>query len=647
VTGTVHTNGVRPSPASSPRENSGEREPPKSVAPPCINFIEMSAKSAKSSVKLAGLSIAGFALCGLLSAASFAAERADVVIDPVIAGPPAFAAGVWRTKSQSVFDPAERMLIRRMYMVWDPMPSRDLDFVWIPSSVRDDKEGKVNGVGRLIWRLQGKPAYDRASIFAEYRGAMKDGRADGDGTYFDATGISYKGGWKSGLMDGLGTLMLPGGDEYTGQMREGKANGSGRYIDVTGEIFEGSFVHGQRDGVGTTTLPNANSYRSKWVHGKETEDSRRLRLAQSTGQLAQAAGDDVRIGITIDKSKARDGDLVYAASSSGSRLTIQPDNQRLLAMWKGNGEIQLTENEEGGPSEYGVFSLNKGQLLPLTLVFEVQNRSATPIAVAGAYLAVDSSASDLDPAIQLNRALEVCAENPYKPTFRAENFGWGAGENAEMHFAFVSPNVSERPRANVLKRVGNIVHTANINLEPELKAAGVNTGTLAARSKSGFVCSGTSPPACLQQIKATGIFGTIAPQVGLKETTSIVVSVHGTLDYNWRDSTGASQTRSSPFNVLLPLGHIKIEAECGEGGEREVVAANPLQFKLDQTDYRLAISFQRSIPAGRTSQYAVTVKAAKSSHHDFTVVLQLADGREISSRPVNLLYYLPSWFWAK
>ena len=40
----------------------------------------------------------------------------------------------------------------------------------------DDKEGKVNGAGRLIWRLQGKPAYDRASIFAEYRGAMKDGR---------------------------------------------------------------------------------------------------------------------------------------------------------------------------------------------------------------------------------------------------------------------------------------------------------------------------------------------------------------------------------------------------------------------------------------------------------------------------------------
>ena len=137
------------------------------------------------------------------------------------------------------------------------MPERDLDFVWIPSALRDDEEGKVNGVGRLIWRVKGKPAYDPASIFAEYRGVMRDGRADGEGTYFDTTGMSYKGSWRDGLMDGLGTLMLPGGDEYIGQMRAGKAHGAGRYIEVTGEIFDGSFVEGKREGIGTTTLPDA------------------------------------------------------------------------------------------------------------------------------------------------------------------------------------------------------------------------------------------------------------------------------------------------------------------------------------------------------------------------------------------------------
>jgi hypothetical protein len=277
----------------------------------------------------------------------------------------------------------------------------------------------------------------------------------------------------------------------------------------------------------------------------------------------------------------------------------------------------------------------------------VQNRSSAPIAVAGAYLAVDSSVSDLQPAVQLNRALALCGETPYKPTFRAENFGWGAAENAEMHFAFANPNVSAQPRANVAKKVGNIVRTTNIDVEPELRAAGVNTGALAAKSKSGFVCSGTSRAACLEQMKSTGIFGSIASQVGLKDESSIFVALQGTLDYGWRDGKGAAQTRSSPYRLLLPLGHIKIEAECGEGGEREVVAAKPVQFRLDQEGYRLPISFQRSVPAGRTSQYAVTVTAAKSSLHEFKVVLQLADGREIPSRPVNLTYYLPSWFWGK
>jgi hypothetical protein len=601
--------------------------------------------STKSTIAL--FTLLGLTFTGWLSAASYGASRDDVPIDPQIMGPPVAETGIWRSKTQSLFDPVARTLVRRAYTIWDPMPLRDLDFVWTPRSVHDDQEGKISGVGHLIWRIKGKPAYDKASVFAEYRGAMKDGRAEGEGRYVDATGISYAGGWRNGLMEGFGTLMLPSGDEYIGQMRAGNANGRGRYIDVTGEVFEGNFAGGERDGAGTTTLPNANSYRSSWIRGKETADSRLLRLAQSAGQPTPGGADDIRIGITVDKSKARDGDLVYAASSDSARLTIQPDSKRLMDLWQGNGEIQLMDDEEGQPPEYGVLSLSKAQLLPLTLAFEVQNRSAAPIAVTGAYLAVDSSVSDLEPAIQLNRQLEVCSGNPYKPSFQAENFGWGSAQNATMHFAFTNPNANARPGAsNVTKSIGAISRTAKVNLEPELKAAGVNTGTLAAKSDNGFVCSkGMSAPACLQSIKSSGVFGSIASQVGLNET-SIFVAVAGTLDYTWSDSHGAQQTRSSPYTIMLPLGHIKIEAECGEGGERDVIAVKPLVFKLDQSGYRIPISFQRSVPAGRTSQFTVTVNAPKSSEHSFTVVLQLADGREIASRPVDLTYYVPSWFGA-
>src|SRR5262249_52865716 len=149
----------------------------------------------------------------------------SVVVDREIAGPPSAEPGEWRTRTQSVFDPAQRALLRRMYTVWDPAPSRNLDFVWIADSLADDQEGRVTGKGRLIWRFKGKPAYGPASIFAEFRGVMKDGRAEGYGSYRDATGLAYRGELKNGAMEGRGTLTLPGGEEYIGQMLAGRADG--------------------------------------------------------------------------------------------------------------------------------------------------------------------------------------------------------------------------------------------------------------------------------------------------------------------------------------------------------------------------------------------------------------------------------------
>jgi hypothetical protein len=590
----------------------------------------------------------GFALAAMLSLASLGAGRDDVVVDPPIGdpeigGPSSTEPGMWRTRTQQVLDPAERTLVRRMYVVWDPAPARNLDFAWIADSLAADREGRVNGEGRLIWRFKGKPAYDPASVFGEFHGSMKDGRPDGHGRYFDRTGITAEGEWKNGLLDGPGRLTLPGGDEYAGQMRAGKANGSGRYVDVTGEIFEGRFVDGLREGPGTTTLPDGSSYRSQWVAGKETEDSQRVRIAQSTGQRLPGGADDVRLGITVDRTGARDGDLKYAASSTGARLSIRPDNKRLMDMWKGGGEIQLTDQEEGG-DEHGVLSLSRGQLFPLTLVLEVQNRSSAPIQVAGAYLAVETSVTDLQPAIQLDRGENRCGGAEYRPTFKLENFGWGAAERAALRFAFANPSAKTRMVAlDLSKSLGRIDTVVEVSLEPELRAAGVNTNMLREKAQSGLACAAKAPAACLQELRASGIFGALAPHVALRDI-DIFVSAGGTLNYGWEDSKGAPRSSASPFNMKLPLGHIKIEAECGEGGQRDPIASNPLELRLDQSGYRLPVAFQRGIPAGRTSRLTLQLKAAKSSEHDFNVVLQLADGREITSRPISLLYYVPKWF---
>jgi hypothetical protein len=590
-----------------------------------------------------------FVLSAWWPAASFGANRESAITSADIAGPSAAETGVWRTKVVSLFDPVERTLVRRMYTVWDASPALDLEFTWVPNSLRDDVEGKINGTGRLIWRLRGKPAYDRTSIFAEYRGGMKDGRAEGQGAYWNASGLSYQGEWKNGLMDGSGILTLSGGDEYAGMMRDGRANGTGRYIDVTGEIFDGYFADGRRDGFGITTLPNGKSYRSRWVGGNEAEDSRLVRLAQSTvGQLPQASA-DVRIGVNVDRTRARDGDLAYVASSAGSKLMIQPDNKRLMGMWKHGDEIQLLDDEEGSEL-YGVFSVTRGALVPLSLVFEVLNRSNAPVEAVGAYLNVASSASDLQPAIQIRRDLQLCELAPFHPAVRLENFGWGAAQEATMRFSFTSPISSGAAQTpDIAKGIGTVAKVTKVDFEPELRAAGVNTAALKAKSSAGFPCTVKSPAACLEQVKATGVFGPLASQVGLKDPaeSGFYLNAKGTLAYTWQDSTGAQQKANSPYNLQLSLGHIKVQPECAEGGEQELIAAKALEFKLDQTGYRLPVSFRQSVPAGHTSRFTVPVDAAKSSQHDFTVVLQLADGREISSRPVNLLYYRPSWFVAQ
>jgi hypothetical protein len=241
-------------------------------------------------MKFAGLTFAVIALSESLSYGVLAASDGDIVVAPEIVGPSTDQIGSWRTKTQQVFDPIKKTLIRRVYTVWDPESARDLDFVWGPTSPRDDKDGRLNGPWRLVWRLKGKPSYDPASIFAEYQGSMKDGRAEGYGSYFDRTGIAYDGQWSDGSADGRGTLSRPDGTEYTGSFRGGKANGIGRYVDLAGEIFEGQFSDGLRQGPGTTTLPNGSSYRSNWLGGKEREDSRFVRLAQVGGQQALGGG---------------------------------------------------------------------------------------------------------------------------------------------------------------------------------------------------------------------------------------------------------------------------------------------------------------------------------------------------------------------
>jgi hypothetical protein len=580
-------------------------------------------------------------------------ERDGEFDAPILA--PAFTrTGQWRTRIQQVFDPASHELFRRMYTIWDPEPWRDLDFSWTPDNPPLDKPGRIDGSGHLVWRLRDKPSYDRASVYAEYRGSVRNGRIEGYGIFLDQSGLFYQGQWRSGRMHGRGTLKLPLGDEYIGEFRAGRADGHGRYIDVTGEVYDGAFADGRRHGRGTTKLPNGRTYVSFWSHGVETESSLVLRLAQASGMNLDGPAQDVRIGITVDKKirhpetslGRRDdgGDLLYTVSIAPEGFAIKPDNPRLISMWKEGRDPQLTRDETlGAPNEYGVLSFNPRQLVPLTLVLQMQNRSASAIKSAGIYLDVKRSVSDLQPAVQMRfDPIEECTSNPiYDVILRTENFGWGPAEDAKLDIS-LSGSSSAGPA--VTKQLGRLERMLNVDLEPDLKSAGVDTEFVRDAVKSrGFICQAGIPRQCLDELRQSGKFGPLVDALSLQDT-NIIAKVPSKLTYGWHDVEGSAKMSSSTFQLTIPLGHLKTRPECGEGGQRESITTKVQELKVDSSNYRVSLSYQGFVLAGRTSQLTLPIAAPKSSEHEFTVVLQLVDGQEVRSLPINLLYYVPSWF---
>jgi hypothetical protein len=194
-------------------------------------------------------------------------------------------------------------------------------------------------------------------------------------------------------------------------------------VDATGEVYHGGFVAGRREGRATTTLPSGVSYHSEWRGGLELPSSRYIRLAQTPGAPSPGGqqSEDVRIGILVNPVRSRifkskdiepkeyaERALGYVGKNTDKRLEILPSNSRLMSMWKGNGEIQLTSDEEHVDDvflpevAYGVFSYPKALLPPVDITVQVQNRATKPIQITRAFLDVAQSVTDKQPAVQIS-----------------------------------------------------------------------------------------------------------------------------------------------------------------------------------------------------------------------------------------------------
>jgi hypothetical protein len=599
--------------------------------------------------------------------------------------------GTWRTKTQLVLDPATHQLVRMVFTIWDPAPSRSRDFTWVPKKSAGAEE-IVSGYGRIVWRRRDLPSYDANSIVGVYLGEVENGRPSGQGEYNEIGEIAYAGGWVDGLPQGEGRLKLPNGDEYQGVFVAGRPHGDGRYVDAAGEIYQGTFVDGRREGRATTTLPSGATYQSEWHGGVEQPGSSYTRLAQAPGGSSPSLpSDDVQIRILVnavsprlfksadfDAKEFADHALGYESSNADKRLEIRPANKRLVEMWKGNAEIQITPGEEEVDNillpevTYGVFSYSKTLLPPVDITVEVQNRATQGIQITGAYLDVAGSVTDKQPAVQIsigndNYCIGVRYHSDYSPKINFENYGWGTVRNARIRYSFIDPASTTTP-ANLsqTRTIGDFDKIATVSFENDLKAQSVDTNKLSRLSKpcpansrqactEGFKCDPVNDKldeqACLKQL-GSGVFGSLADKVhisglgqyGGDTQGNLVTAIAGRLEYDWTDAAGTVHNRTSPFREQLWLGKINLAPECGDGASVKRVSQSPLELKLDQSGYRVTVPIKTALPAGRSARYSMFLSAARASQHDFVVALQLADGRTIRSRPINLIYFYPAWF---
>lgn len=549
-----------------------------------------------------------------------------------------FAAGAWQTRVQLVFDPATRTLLRKTFTVWTNLPFADLTFEWMPTRPGTAVSGILAGDGRLLWRLKGRPVYDKAAIVAEYRGHLRGGRPDGLGTLSLRDGTLYRGRWAAGRFEGEGLLRIENGAEYHGSFHDGAAEGRGTFIDIDGETYEGAFVKGRRTGVANTILPNKFGYRSTWLAGREIPQSRKIRIAQYGN--AGVPQDDVRIGIvTVPTINWSPG---YTSTASKAGLSIFPNNPRLMAAWKGNGDIALSEMEESSETtSYGIFSIMKEDLAPPRLKLSIQNRGQAVIGITGFYLDVASSVTDLEPAVQISVGDLVPCSQRHRPNvsldINLENFGWGRVENPQMDFRFASNRASSEVHHKTLM---SFLSKAKVDFGQDVAATGALVPTRSTDQAPPLPCRGADYGACLARLVAAGRLGSLGPYLSTKDE-HVSLGIKGQLAYTWTDSSGHQRSRSSPFTTSLLLGHFPKHIECAEGSGEEEIVSRPAVLHLDQSHYRLPIAFEKRLPAGEVARYDLDVTAPKSSEHKFTLVVQLADGRQIRSQPIDLTYFVP------
>lgn len=95
-------------------------------------------------------------------------------------------------------------------------------------------------------------------VGGEYKGELKGGWPDGQGTFVFARGGSYTGQFRAGEFHGQGTLTLPDGRSIEGTFHDGADPDAGTIVYPDGGRFEGAIARRRASGEGTLRRPDGS-----------------------------------------------------------------------------------------------------------------------------------------------------------------------------------------------------------------------------------------------------------------------------------------------------------------------------------------------------------------------------------------------------
>ncbi len=356
-------------------------------------------------------------------------------------------------------------------------------------------------------------------------------------------------------------------------------------------------------------------------------------------QLAQSNG-VVNARLILDSkrnkefAKLRDGWAAYfgyKAHDAGGVLSVELDSQ-IYDIWKHGRTVREQSYDQDGYIE------NPNQFSPVFLTVEVSNDTPQSTQIVGAYLDVANSATDYQPYLEIGSVDRVmCGEGNYAPSFELRNLGWGAVRDAQMVYGFSAKGAVPQQLAYDAK-LGSFDQKTTATVDDGLRTAGLDVAKVASGK---FRCPSESQvPACFARLKATGIYGNLAPALYTQGNT-VFTWVSGQFQYRWTDSAGGSNESKTPFEIVVPIMHFDIGGpECGAAGP-DTRDYKTIALSLDRSNYRLPVNMRGQLGSRQDKSFGFALVAPKSSRHLFKVVLQLADGSSVSSEPADLSYFTP------